>query len=311
MNYYLVNLSDTYKHVIENKYLFVNKQGRNIFHWDNILRVQKDDMIFCNIDGYIKAICISKGICYDDQIEDNNSYIKDIRKLDVDYYELDNGVHINDIGKQLLNLQRKKYGAFCKTKNNEYKTNAGYLYELSFGQAEYILSFINRELLPEDINNKLENELKRSIQEKLDSEYILRKIYQGIIRPYEEHEYENRIISDVEDARLKATCLEKANYSCEVNDEHATFIHTSGLYNYVECHHIIPLKAQSDFKDIHLDDLFNLVAICPACHAQIHYGDIEAKKEIFYKLYARRINEMMERNISQKDMERVFEKYYM
>jgi len=96
-----------------------------------------------------------------------------------------------------------------------------------------------------------------------------------------------------------------------VNDEHSTFIHTSGLYNYVECHHIIPLKAQSDFKDIHLDDLFNLVAICPACHAQIHYGDIEAKKEIFYKLYARRINEMMERNISQKDMERVFEKYYM
>ena len=104
MNYYLVNLTDTYKHVIENKYLFVNKQGgRNIFHWDNILRVQKDDMIFCNIDGYIKAICIAQDICYDDQIEDNNSYIKDIRKLDVDYYELDNGVHINDIGKQLLN----------------------------------------------------------------------------------------------------------------------------------------------------------------------------------------------------------------
>ena len=157
MNYYLVNLTDTYKHVIENKYLFVNKQGgRNIFHWDNILRVQKDDMIFCNIDGYIKAICIAKDICYDDQIEDNNSYIKDIRKLDVDYYELDNGVHINDIAKELLYLQRKKYGAFCKSKNDEYKANAGYLYELSFGQAEYILTFINRDLLPNDFNNKLE-----------------------------------------------------------------------------------------------------------------------------------------------------------
>ena len=309
MNYYLVNLTDTYKKVIEYQCLWINKpSGRNIFHWDNILRVQKNDLIFCNIDGYIKSICIAKDICYDSEIPyKSDEWLIDGRRLDIEYVELDNPIHIQDIGEQLLNLQRKKYGAFCITKNNEYKTNAGYLFELSYGQAEYLLTFINRLVLPQIIQDELENELKRSIQEKMDSDYILRKIYQGIILPYDEYE----IIDKVDSTRLKATCLVKADYCCEINDEHSTFIHTSGLHPYVECHHIIPLKAQVDFPNVELDDLFNLVALCPSCHAQIHYGNVEAKKEIFYKLYARRITEMMERNISQKDMERVFEKYYM
>ena len=54
-----------------------------------------------------------------------------------------------------------------------------------------------------------------------------------------------------------------------------------------------------------------IIFLYPLCHAQIHYGDIEAKKDIFYKIYMCRVNEMMEKNITLNDMKRVFEKYYM
>lgn len=313
MNYYLVNLSDSYKKVMEYQCLWISKpSGRNIFHWENLLRVKKNDVIFANIGGYIKAICIAKESCYDAQIPyESNSLFQDGRRIDVDYYEIEEEIRIQDIGEQLIHLQRKKYGAFCRTKDHAYKANAGYLFELSSGQAEYLLTFINRNLLPESINEAIDVELKKVIQDRLDSEYQLRKIYQGIIKPYHDEEIMSREITKEADPRLKATCLSKADYMCEVDHSHKTFTHASGLHHYVECHHIIPLKAQEDFPNIVLDDLFNLVALCPLCHAQIHYGDIEAKKDIFYKLYMCRVNEMMEKNITLKDMKRVFEKYYM
>lgn len=307
MNYYLVNLTDTYKKVIEEQCLFISKpSGRNIFHWDNLLRVKENDIIFANIGGYIKAICIAKESCID-----STDFINEERRIKVDYYEIEEDIKIDDIGEQLIHLQRKKYGAFCKTKDNQYKANAGYLFELSFGQAEYLFTFIERDLLPREINNEIEKESMKVIQERLDSEYQLRKIYQGIIKPYNDEELLNREVTIEADPRLKATCLLKADYMCEVDNEHPTFKHASGMHDYVECHHIIPLKAQNDFPHIILDDLFNLVALCPLCHAQIHYGDIEAKKDIFYKLYMCRVNEMMEKNITLNDMKRVFEKYYM
>lgn len=315
MNYYLVNQSDSFKKAIEYQCLWISKpSGRNIFHWENILRVKKDDIIFSYVEGYIQAICIPKGSCYDSiSPYETSSLFIDGRRIDVDYYPLESPLSIQEMGEQLMKLQRNKYGAFCKTKD-KYKTNAGYLFELTYGQSEYLLTFIDKGILPQNIQKKLELELRKVIQERIESEYQLRKIYQGIILPYSDEELDkirkNPDKNKLADPRMKATCLERADYMCEVNHDHQTFMHASKNHHYVECHHIIPLKAQEDFS-VELDDLFNLVALCPSCHAQIHYGDNEAKKEIFYKLYMCRVNEMMEKNITLKDMKRVFEKYYM
>ena len=100
MNYYLVNLTDTYKTVIEQQCLFISKpSGRNIFHWDNLLRVKKNDIIFANIGGYIKAICIAKESC-----NDSNEFIHEERRIHIDYYEIEEDIKIDDI--DLLNNKK-------------------------------------------------------------------------------------------------------------------------------------------------------------------------------------------------------------
>jgi len=41
--------------------------------------------------------------------------------------------------------------------------------------------------------------------------------------------------------------LEKASYLCEIDNEHMTFISNSSKNQYVEAHHLVPLKVQDEF----------------------------------------------------------------
>jgi len=70
------------------------------------------------------------------------------------------------------------------------------------------------------------------------------------------------------------TALAYANYKCEVDNKHETFMTKSGN-QYVEGHHLIPLSTQKDF-DVNIDVPANIVSLCPLCHKRLHYGsDIE------------------------------------
>lgn len=117
----------------------------------------------------------------------------------------------------------------------------------------------------------------------------------------------NRIPTD---DRLKATCLDKAGYLCEINREHITFTNTSGIHPYMECHHLIPVKAQKYFPKLKLDSMFNLVSLCPICHAQMHYGDSKAKAKVFWDIYEKRNKLFIEKGIDEKKMKEIFERFY-
>jgi hypothetical protein len=80
--------------------------------------------------------------------------------------------------------------------------------------------------------------------------------------------------------------LSNANYLCEYNKDHKTFIRKSNGTNYTEAHHLIPLCYQSDFKYM-LDVPANIISLCSNCHNMLHYGkDI---KHVLQKLYSERI----------------------
>ncbi len=89
-------------------------------------------------------------------------------------------------------------------------------------------------------------------------------------------------------ASLKKTAIQNANYICEYSylfgDQHLTFDTRSGN-QYLEGHHLIPMKAQADFGIKNLDRLENIVALCPICHAAVHYGTLEEKVRILRPLY--------------------------
>lgn len=115
-------------------------------------------------------------------------------------------------------------------------------------------------------------------------------------------------------AKLGKTKLEQADFKCEINPAHNTF-ETKGKnekksHQYMESHHFIPMKAQKDFKGINLDRMENLVCLCPNCHRQMHYGTIEAKKEILKEIYAKKYYDLYKKINKKITEEELFEKYF-
>lgn len=110
-------------------------------------------------------------------------------------------------------------------------------------------------------------------------------------------------------AMYKAIALKKANFMCEVDSSHPSFVRKISNVGYTEAHHLIPLAAQGEeqFKNVNLDCPENIVSLCSNCHNQIHYGkDIE---EIITKLYNLRKKKLAKRgiDIELKDLLKYYE----
>ncbi len=82
------------------------------------------------------------------------------------------------------------------------------------------------------------------------------------------------------DASLILEAKKRDNFLCSINNEHKTFI--SKCINYVEGHHVVPMFQQKNYN-FKLDDVDNIVSLCPNCHREIHSAD--NKIDILNKLY--------------------------
>lgn len=65
--------------------------------------------------------------------------------------------------------------------------------------------------------------------------------------------------------------LVHAEYCCEVNEKHPTFIRRNSDKNYTEPHHLVPMSCSERFN-VSLDVEENIVSLCSNCHNEIHYG---------------------------------------
>lgn len=83
---------------------------------------------------------------------------------------------------------------------------------------------------------------------------------------------------------IKNQTIESAGYSCEINDQHQTFIAAATKHPYMEGHHAIPLKMQSKFNNS-LDVYANIICLCPICHRLLHYGLCDEKTKILKEIY--------------------------
>jgi hypothetical protein len=95
----------------------------------------------------------------------------------------------------------------------------------------------------------------------------------------------NMKFSIVRDTKIKEFVLKHANYSCEYDKKHVSFVKKSDDKNYTEIHHLIPLELQftEKFKFINLDCPANMVSLCSNCHNCLHYD--KDFKLILTKLY--------------------------
>lgn len=96
--------------------------------------------------------------------------------------------------------------------------------------------------------------------------------------------------------RESAQALKEANFTCEVNSTHRTFISAASAKPYVEGHHLIPLSLQDQFE-LTIDIKENIVALCPNCHRLLHLGTNDDKEKILFKLWTDRKDLLFKRGI--------------
>ena len=86
---------------------------------------------------------------------------------------------------------------------------------------------------------------------------------------------------------LRTQALIFADYACEIDRKHESFIAESTGKPYMEGHHIIPMKMQGEFNNS-LDVYANIICLCPICHRKLHYGQKDEKTKILHQLYEER-----------------------
>ena len=73
------------------------------------------------------------------------------------------------------------------------------------------------------------------------------------------------------DRQISLNALARADFSCEINEEHPLFMRRNSDVAYTEPHHLIPM-AYSDKFESSLDVEENIVSLCSNFHNQLHYG---------------------------------------
>ncbi len=87
---------------------------------------------------------------------------------------------------------------------------------------------------------------------------------------------------------LGRIAIQQANYECENNREHITFKSAKTEKNFMEAHHLVPIKLQQKIwkqYNINVDCVENIVSLCPTCHKAFHNGTNEVKTKLIENIY--------------------------
>lgn len=98
------------------------------------------------------------------------------------------------------------------------------------------------------------------------------------------------------DIRKKANAIRKANFLCEISNSHPLFKSRTTHQNYVEGHHLIPLKQWDNFL-FSLDVEANIVVLCPHCHKMLHHGTKEDIRPLLDLLFQKRKQALADQGI--------------
>jgi 5-methylcytosine-specific restriction enzyme A len=196
-------------------------------------------------------------------------------------YNVSNTLIIDEILKHPLFLEKDKRGnrmyssalKYFKRYIDNYNVNDMFQTELLKDEIEYEQSIINN----------IASEAKKIIIEDIEQD-----------RPSFKSVNNRKIWS--RNPKYASDAIMVADFLCEVNENHKHFVSKFNQQNYVEAHHLIPMKHQDQFPcslDIHA----NIVAICLACHKQIHHGFFFDKKGILEKVFNSRKDRLRQSGI--------------
>ena len=109
------------------------------------------------------------------------------------------------------------------------------------------------------------------------------------------------------DRDIAFTALDNADFHCENNSGHETFISAKTGHQFVEAHHLVPMEFQGDFE-ASIDVPENIISLCPNCHRAFHNSVEETKSSVVRKFYNCRKDLLVQREI-EISSERLLEFY--
>jgi predicted HNH restriction endonuclease len=95
--------------------------------------------------------------------------------------------------------------------------------------------------------------------------------------------------------RMAASAIENAKFKCEHNIKHLTFTSKTSGENFVEAHHLIPMKFQDEFESS-IDVPENIISLCPNCHRAFHYGNKQTQIELIQTFYNKKMSALNNHN---------------
>ena len=91
---------------------------------------------------------------------------------------------------------------------------------------------------------------------------------------------------NIKKVEVQRDAIQKAQYLCEIDSKHESFIDRRTDKPYMIPTHIIPHNAQADFDKM-LEITANYCCLCPVCNAKLAYGTDIERQEMLMKLYTK------------------------
>ncbi len=200
MQFFLVFQNRTYQEESNGGYLWApqhNTDGQTFFHWANMKKVKRGDMIFSSYNGKMESMNVAQSDCYEAQKPQNfdseGAWIDKGWKVDLVYYPLKSPVRYKDYMDDILRLQPDKYAPFQQNGRG----NVGYLFELSDDLGQFLLSLAEangvRGLYSEDLQaldernaDNVINDIEHSLPETLETtdriQIVKTRVGQGLFK---------------------------------------------------------------------------------------------------------------------------------
>lgn len=213
-----------------------------------------------------------------------------------------NDTKFSQIVRNLISHKENNKFGKCVNDRQEGRNKGFYINET--GEKE-IQGYNQKEVEEEHEDNKLQREIREcNVYEKDD-------LKRANTRKPEKTSRSNNARYKT-DARISKTVLKENNYICEIEkltgNKHKTFDTNIGM-QYMEGHHLIPMKAQKNFEN-NIDRSDNICCLCPNCHRAIHYGTIKEKRTRLALLYNSKIKGLNDNEIY-IDFEELINNYYI
>ena len=280
-----------------------------------------------NHSGNYYGVILNSGMIHNISLENyNTSANKDTNRIDnilLIYFEDFNGTtnitaiaEKTSVYRELQNNEHIASQRIFTDPNNGNEIFTGY-HTVTCAEDMHIL---NEKYIPITIpseNRSFFRAQRASLKDEYNSlrEHILEKVNQYLSNNEEDLQYEQIINSTIpknSNSSLESLsfcetssgnqinkkpwvskrALMKANFICEFDSKHKTFLTEKG-YPYMEGHHLIrcTIKICTEMWDRYkknIDTESNIVSLCPNCHRQIHFGNKDEKRLILEALYEKR-----------------------